>query len=176
VDESFPVRQSRPLWSYFVQGIIAEWAANKIIHHFMAGYISVLGSDLRLAILAHLETSTESLDNGKKILAYLEAEIAALEKEKAKAEKEYLMPLTSAPSDATAAGKSDPAKLTPVERLRLLEDALTGKSLERTVLKGRLAKLANPAYKTAVLKEILDRPMAPSLRKEFEYQKKHLTF
>lgn len=142
--------------------------------HFIDGYVSILGSELKQAVHASLATGDEAAANVRKMIAYLETEVAALEKAKAKAEKDALLP--TAPVDASGSGQANPAKLTPAEKLRLTEDALRDKLMERTLMKARLGAVASPAYRAAVLKEILDRPISPSLRKEFEYQDKNLKY
>jgi hypothetical protein len=172
IPDSIPVHEERPKWDK-----VLNWANVSVEDHFMKHYVSILGSDLKYGILAYLEASDIAARNVRNVLDYLDREIQALEAMKTKLENEALMSARSAaPADATATEISRSEMLTPSEKLYLIEDVLGGKRLELAMQRAHLAAVSSPAYPQAVLKEIIDRSMSPSLKQEFEYQRDHLAY
>lgn len=172
IPDKIQVKEDRPKWD-----TVLNWALGSVEDHSMTRYVSILASDLKFAIDSYLEASALTIENTQKIIDYLDAEIKAAQKRRDAVEKEQLaQPYGVIPSDATATNATQSGRQTPLETLHLAEDVLKSKQMELMVQRSALAAMRTPAYSKGLLKDIIDVSMTPALKREFEYQSKHIKY
>ncbi|HKP98236.1 MAG TPA: hypothetical protein VJ385_21070, partial [Fibrobacteria bacterium] len=60
--------------------------------------------------------------------------------------------------------------------MHLVEEALRAKQMEFILQRDALVAMRTPGYTEGLLKNILDLPMTPALRREFEYQSVNIKY
>jgi hypothetical protein len=174
VPTSASVNVERPLWDKLL-----NWAQASANDHFMENYISILGSDLKSAIACFSGINAATIIRTQKIIAYLEIELKAIKASHAELEKTMLMSLGRNPyadTDATSTGATPPEKMSPSQKMNLLEDAMHAKQMELMLKKGFLTAVQSPSYSQSILQDIIDIKMNATLKQEFGYQSKHITY
>ncbi len=172
VPNSVPVNVERPLWDSLL-----NWTQASVADHSSSNYVSVLGSDLKFAIRCFLGAKDASIANTQKIMDYLEAELKILRSSHAEYEKSLMMPVGgSAYADATSTGSTPADKLSPSEKLKMLDDAIQAKQMELGMQMSALAITRTPGFSQSIQLEIIDIKMTPTLKNEFEYQKNHVLY
>jgi hypothetical protein len=145
----------------------------------MENYVSILGSDLKSAIASFSGINAATIINTQKIIAYLEIELKAIKASHAELEKTMLISLGRNPyadTDATSTGATPPEKMSPSQKMNLLEDAMHAKQMELMLKKGFLTAVQSPSYSQSILQDIIDIKMNATLKQEFGYQSKHITY
>jgi hypothetical protein len=172
VPNDFPDIVERPWWD-----TLTKQAHFSINEHFQENYVSILGSDLKFAIRCYMGAKDATIANTQKIMDYLEAELKILRASHAEFEKKLMMPVGgSSYADATSTGPTPPDKLSPSEKLKLLDDAIQAKQMELGMQRSALAITRAPGFAQSIQSEIVDLKMTPTLKSEFEYQKNHISY
>ena len=172
VPNDFPDIAERPLWD-----TLTKQAHFSINEHFQENYVSILGSDLKFAIRCYMGAKDATIANTQKIMDYLEAEFKILRASHAEYEKSLMMPVGgSAYADATSTGPTPADKLSPSEKLKMLDDAIQAKQMELGMQRSALAITRTPGFSQSIQNEIIDSKMTPTLKNEFEYQKTHISY
>jgi len=175
VPNTIPIKElieERPKWEKLL-----NWLGASTADHSITNYVSILGSDFKHAINSYLHASLVTAENSKKIIEYLEAELKSLRSTRTELENKLMMPSGGIVYyDATSTGSTPSNKLTPTQKMCLLDDALQTKQMELVMQKAFVANAKSPAYKEAILKEITDLKMSPTLKRELEYQSKNIKF
>ena len=172
VSNQVPVNVERPKWDSLI-----NWSQASINDHFMENYVSILGSDLKFSIRCLLGAKDATIANTQKIMDYLDAELKILRVGHAEYEKKLMMPVGgSSYADATSTGPTPADKLSPFEKLKMLDDAIQAKQIELGKQRSALAMTRNPGFAQSILREIIDLNMSPALKREFEYQKENIMY
>lgn len=172
VPNDFPDIAERPWWDS-----LTKQAHFSINEHFQENYVSILGSDLKFAIRCYLGAKDTTITNTQKIMDYLEAELKILRASHADHEKKLMLPVGgSAYADATSTGSTPADKLSPSEKLKMLDDAIQAKQMELGMQRSALAITRTPGFSQSIQNEIIDTKMTPTLKNEFEYQKSHISY
>ena len=79
-------------------------------------------------------------------------------------------------ADATATAAAQPNQLTHQEHFDLLDTVLHDKEFELTLARDKLARMTSPAYASGLLRDIIGGPLTPALKREMEYQAKHVAY
>ncbi len=162
----------RPLWDS-----LTKHAHFSIHDHFMESYVSILGSDLKYAIQCYMGAKDATIANTQKIMGYLESELKTLTANHAEYEKKLMMPVGgNFYADATSTGPTPANKLSPSEKLKILDDAIQAKQLELGMQKSAMDITRTPGFAQSIQSEIVDLKMSPTLKSEFEYQTRHLLY
>lgn len=169
---SFPVNIDRPKWDAVIN--LAKVSVNE---HFMENYVSILGSDLKFAIRSYQGAKESTIKSVEKVIAYLESELRTLRASHEALEKKMLIPggIVAYP-DATATAPASPDRLSPSEKLRLLDEAIQAKQLELGMQRNALAISSAPGFAQSILSEIIDQKMSANLKNELEYHKQHILY
>jgi len=173
VPNTVPVNVDRPKWDSLI-----NWTHASINDHFMENYVSILGSDLKFSIRCFLGSKDTTIANTQKIMDYLEAELKILRASHADYEKKLMIPVggSAYAADATSTGPTPADKLSPTEKLRMLDDVIEAKQMELGMHRSALAITRAPGFSQSIQQEIVDIKMTPTLKKEFEYQRNHILY
>lgn len=171
VPNNFPDIAERPWWDS-----LTKQAHFSINEHFQENYVSILGSDLKFAIRCYLGAKEATVANTQKIMDYLETELKTLRAAHLELEKKMMAIGGSAYADATSTGPTPADEISPGVKLKLLDDAIQAKQLELGMQRNALAITRTPGFAQSIQSEIVDVKMTPTLKSEFEYQAKHITF
>lgn len=172
VPNHFPDIAERPWWDS-----LTKQAHFSINEHFQENYVSILGSDLKFAIRCYSGAKDATIANTQKTMDYLEAELKILRATHADYEKKLMIPVGGgAYADATSTGPTPADKLSPSEKLKMLDDAIQAKQMELGMQRSALAIIRAPGFAQSIQSEIIDLKMSPTLKSEFEYQKDHISF
>lgn len=172
VPNDFPDIAERPWWDSLTKQ--AHFSVNE---HFQENYVSILGSDLKFAIRCYLGAKDATIANTQKVVDYLETELKTLRAAHAELEKKMMMAIGgNAFADATSTGSIPADKLSPAEKMKLLDDAVQAKQLELGMQRSVMAITRTPGFAQSIQSEIVDLKMSPTLKSEFEYHKNHISY
>ena len=172
VPNSFPNISERPWWDS-----LTKQAHFSVKEHFQENYVSILGSDLKFAIRCYLGAKDATIANTQKVMDYLESELKTLSVAHETLEKKMMLSIGgSSYADATSTGPVPADKLSPEEKMTILENALHAKQMELGMQRSALTITRAPGFAQSILTDIVDLKMTPTLKSEFQYQVKNITF